>query len=294
MLLNWGPQKGRAFKDLPKKTLAIFDNQPYLVSKKYDGNQIFIVKQGNRIRWFTSDWKEFNLPTIGVCMPDIVSDYVIVAEMNYDGEGKLGERTVVQGKITTERVNFKKGLKCTLDELKVQIKVFDYLQFDARGTVDNYTFKKRWAMLHLIAPLLPKIVTFVEHKLLTGLGAQQWSEELHSDGWEGVMCIEPDSYYYMNKRVNHVIKLKNRPTADLRCIDTELGEGKYSDCIGALVLEDSQGRRVKVGSGLSDQDRLYHEDYYIGKIIEIQYEQLMDTYQQPTFICIRDDKQESD
>jgi len=106
--------------------------------------------------------------------------------------------------------------------------------------------------------------------------------------------MDPEEIYHFEKRVNHAIKIKQRPTTDLLCIDTELGEGKYADCIGALILTDSKGRIVKVGSGLSDSDRRTHEDYFIGKIIEINYEQIMETYQQPTFVQVREDKSQED
>ena len=60
--------------------------------------------------------------------------------------------------------------------------------------------------------------------------------------------------------------------------------------IGALVLEDSQGRRVSVGSGLTDGDRNEHYNAFEGKVVEIEYEQIIDTYIQPTFIRVRYDK----
>ena len=104
------------------------------------------------------------------------------------------------------------------------------------------------------------------------------------------MLIEPHVKYHVGKRVNHSIKLKYRPTADLLCIDVEQGEGKYTGMIGSLVLQDMTGRVVKVGSGLSDFDRTMLSGHFINSIIEIEYEQIMDTYIQPTFIRVRDDK----
>ncbi len=82
-----------------------------------------------------------------------------------------------------------------------------------------------------------------------------------------------------------------KPTADLLCIDTLDGEGKYEGMIGSLVLQNSNGVLVKVGSGLSDSDRTKPDNYFIGKIVEIGYESMgVNTYLQPTFTCIRRDK----
>ena len=135
-------------------------------------------------------------------------------------------------------------------------------------------------------------VEVIEQELVTGKIAREKVKDLVAQGWEGAMLIEPSSLYEVAKRVNHAIKLKGRKTADLMCIGIEPGEGKYEGFIGSLVLEDSKGRRVSVGSGLNDQDRDKNREYFIGKVIEIGYEQIMDTYIQPTFICIREDKKD--
>ena len=44
--------------------------------------------------------------------------------------------------------------------------------------------------------------------------------------------------------------------------------------IGSLVLKDSKGRIVKVGSGLDDNDRSKKQPDFIGKVIEVEYEQI--------------------
>ena len=101
--------------------------------------------------------------------------------------------------------------------------------------------------------------------------------------------------YIPGKRQNTAIKDKGtRLTADLKCIDIIGGEGKYQGLIGSLVLINSSGVTVNVGSGMSDFDRQKPYDYYIGKIVEIKYEQVIDTYIQPIFICVREDKTKED
>ena len=90
------------------------------------------------------------------------------------------------------------------------------------------------------------------------------------------------------------MKWKARPTADLLCVNTTEGEGKYEGKIGALVLQDSEGRLVMVGSGLTDMEREADDMHFVGSIIEIEYEQIIDTYIQPTYIGVRHDKTSSD
>jgi len=295
-MLQFKPQKGKAYDKLPKKTINSFNDTLYYVSTKYDGNQIFILVKDNKTRFFTSDWKEFNLPTIGKDLAfGITSSLVLIGEMSYDSDGKLGSRTKVQGKITTERVNFNKRLPCSLDEDKVTIMLFDMLEVSTQGIpINDLDFTVRYNNMKTVEMLAPSQIQVAEQILMTGKEAQSYAKKLVKDGWEGIMLMEPEQHYFLGKRVNHAIKLKYRPTADLLCIDVTDGEGKYEGQIGALVLEDSKGRTVQVGSGLDDVDRLNTNSYYIGKVIEIEYEQIMDTYIQPTFVGIRYDKTKED
>jgi ATP-dependent DNA ligase len=288
MLSKIKPQKGKDYKNLPKKILECFDDTKYLVSTKYDGNQIFIVKEGSTIRFFTSDWKEFSIQLIAMELRDIPEDFVIVGEFLYNSDGKLGSR----GKsaiLTTFRTNFSKGWLNGKAEIGSQVVAFDYISLVNDNLQTSIRQDNRLGRLNQI--LDGKFLTQPVHvELMTGAEAKVYTKELVKHGWEGTMLTQPHEFYHLGKRVNHAIKLKERPTADLMCIDIIEGEGKYEGMIGSLVLRDSASRLVSVGSGLSDSDRCNLPSDYIGKVIEIQYEQILDTYIQPTFVSIRDDK----
>ena len=282
-------QKGKALDKLPAK--INFDTTEYLVSTKYDGNRIFIVKIGSRLSFFTSDWKPFNFPQIPELLENY-QDFSLECELNYNSIGKLGDR-VHSAILTTWRTNFNKGI-CTrsLDISKVQIKVFDYLEITSTGYTTKVPYYHRLEIARTLK--LPKFIQVITTAKMLGIDAKLAAKNMVKQGWEGLICVEPNSYYDIGKRGNHIVKLKYRKTADLLCIGVEEGEGKYQGMIGALVLKDSVGRVVSVGSGLDDQDRLGLHVYYIGKIIEIEYEQIIDTYIQPTFVGVRRDKYESD
>ena len=286
-MIKFKPQKGKAFDKLPAKTLKTFDTTLYAVSTKYDGNQVFITKTDGLIEFWTSDWKQFYMPRIALKIYTMLAgstNCTIIAEMNYGiNSGKLGDRTKVQGKITTARVNFTKGLPCSLDEDLVILNIFDFI---LDGTDYNYNERMVQAKQYNL-PL-------VDTMLMTGANAIIHARKLAKEGYEGAMLIEPASFYQKGKRVNYSIKLKHRPTADIKCIGIEEGEGKYLGKIGSLILRDLMGRVVKVGSGLDDSQRHSSPDTFIGKVIEIEYEQILGTYIQPTFIQVREDKNESD
>lgn len=279
-LRDFAPQKAKAFENLPQKTEHEFYKKEYLISTKYDGNCIFIVKEKDVIEFYTSDWKPFYIKKVAEELLDNTQDFTLVGEFMFDCDGRLGDRSK-SAKLTTYRTLYSKNLANNpLDEEKTNIKIFDCV-------MDNVTYKDRLAFIATLN--LGKYVSLVNTMIATGKAAMLQSKALVDLGWEGAMVIEPNSMYQKGKRVNHAIKLKHRKTADLLCIDVEQGEGKCEG-IGALVLQDSKGRIVKVGSGLDYSKDTRDGTAFIGKIIEIEYEQIMDTYIQPVFKSIRDDK----
>ena len=284
------PQKGKAFDKLPKKTLSTFETTKYIQSIKYDGNQIFILKEGRTIRFFTSDWKQFHLEAVAAEVKTVHGNFMLVGEFMHGCLGKLGDRRK-SAILTTYRTNYNKGIEnIGLGQLDTNIMVFDALEIKQDTLIINVPYKERLRYVMQVVGGM-KYLNPVIGQEVNGATAILNSVSIIARGWEGTMLVEADSHYHLGKRVNHSIKLKSRLTADLRCIDTELGDGKYANLIGSLTLQDSTGRVVSVGSGLSDADRNYHEDYYIGKVVEIEYEQILDTYIQPTFIRVREEKE---
>ena len=273
-------------KDLDKVPVSRLGKDAYwLVSVKYDGNYIQIHKKGNEVKFFTSGNKEFYWRDIAnyLVINNIGRDFILEGEYIANTKGKLGDRTKA-AKLTTYRTNFNKGIVMDLpgDE---KVMIFDLID-------TNLKFKKRLNKLRDLN--LPYNLQLVKHQLATFPNLDKLSKEARLEGYEGIYAKTINHMYLPGKRVNNAIKLKLRPTADLLCIDVEPGEGKYEGMIGSLVLKDSKGRIVKVGSGLDDSDRMKEPNYFIGKVIEIEYEQILDTYIQPAFVTIRDDKTEKE
>ena len=127
--------------------------------------------------------------------------------------------------------------------------------------------------------------------------AQAIADEYISGGGEGAIVKKLDTMW-KDGTSKDMVKIKAVLDADLLCVDVEEGSGKYKGKVGALVLETSCGRlRVKVGTGLNDLDRAKPFDFYIGKVIEIQYNEFIkskskttDSLFLPRFIEVREDK----
>lgn len=102
--------------------------------------------------------------------------------------------------------------------------------------------------------------------------AEQLYEYYLSIGLEGGMVKDVNSYYE-GKRSYSWQKLKPTKTFDIRVIAVEEGKDgtKYIERVGRLVCE-YKGNEVRVGSGLSDEQRLawwLDPTQIVGKIIEV-------------------------
>ncbi len=268
-----------------KKTIKF----PCLVSTKYDGNYVAIRVTRTEVVFLTSGGLTYthsddagemfkNLPT-GVYLGERIS-----------GLGKLGDRRF-----------------CTLTGPKTSqlstghcYKIFDFLDLEeynsGKASLSCLARHKR-----LVNSGLPK-ENIVKQLIVSN---QAMLDELLTstvkEGYEGLVGMDPDWLWEDTlSRKTSFWKYKKRPTVDLICIDVEAGTGKYNGLIGSLILQDKTGRTVSVGSGMSDSDRQKPSNYFIGRVVEVFYEQIIDTYIQPTFgsdyegVLIRRDKTHED
>lgn len=70
-------------------------------------------------------------------------------------------------------------------------------------------------------------------------------------GGEGLMLHRADAYY-RGGRSDDLLKLKTHQDAEARVIGYAPGSGKYRGAVGALIVERPDGRRFRIGSGLTD------------------------------------------
>lgn len=93
-----------------------------------------------------------------------------------------------------------------------------------------------------------------------------------AQGLEGAILKDLDGPW-KDSRVRHQIKFKGELDADLICTGWELGTGKNSQRLGALILESSDGKvKTAVGSGFTDADRdTITAESVVGKIVTVKY-----------------------
>jgi len=280
-------------KDLEDIAVSKLSQGPYYASKKYDGHyvQIKYDAQLNEVSMWTSGSKAFYLHDFAEFIKQkALFSFYIECEFNYGCEGYFGDR----GKsavLTTYRTNYNKGILTPGDPDKDFFRVLD--------SVDSeFTFETRLQLLKSFENS-PWFHPVEQHYCSTLEEAQELTAKWVKEGYEGGMYKSPKNkktHKTTISRHNDIVKDKPRPTADLACIGWEYGkEGdKYEHLVGSLILQDSHGRVCKAGSGLSDNQRHIEPDWFIGRVIEIEYERIDQTYVQATIKHIRTDKQLSE
>ena len=316
---------------LDEKTLERFDTIPngFLTQMKADGVFSYIIKANDTVTMLTragTAWTSDNLKE------DMLkcSDGVYIGEALIYKEGKPLDRKTGNGLInkfikretTLESLQSKidavlnsgryltgKNLKIS-EEIKqkeqefaeidraLHFVIWDSLtlqEFEEGLSTRPYT--ERFGEAIKATFMTSKLKPVSSYRVYSMKEAQAIADDYISEGGEGAIVKKLDTIW-KDGTSKDMVKIKAVLDADLLCVDVEEGSGKYKGKVGALVLETSCGRlRVKVGTGLNDSDRAKPFDYYVGKVIEIQYNEFIkskskstDSLFLPRFVEVREDK----
>lgn len=128
-----------------------------------------------------------------------------------------------------------------------------------------------------------------------------YADQIWADGGEGVVARQPFCNYQPGKRNHTMVKVKKGVSFDLQVVALEEGKGKYVGKVGKLVCKDAKGTVVKVGSGLSDQERSWWWTEFgyrdiLNKIVQIDAMAISSkgVLREPRYKGIREDKKEVD
>ncbi|MGR7920878.1 DNA ligase [Zobellella denitrificans] len=81
-----------------------------------------------------------------------------------------------------------------------------------------------------------------------------WLAEVEAGGGEGLMLRHRQSRY-LPGRNEDLLKLKRHRDAEAVVLAHLPGQGKYEGMLGALLVETPDGRRFRLGTGFSDEQR---------------------------------------
>ena len=162
---------------------------------------------------------------------------------------------------------------------KPRYNVFDLLtrsEFDGESVSPN--FSDRLNMMHELATP-NKNVVLLEQELVTSQEVMdRWTGIAQNCGWEG--CMLRKDAPYKRGRSKDLIKIKKFQDAEYTVNGIIEGTATYNEngakeypVVAALIIEH-KGNQVKVGSGLSKEQRigwLKNPEEIIGKTITVQY-----------------------
>lgn len=224
-------QAGEPPLQLAKVYQAGMDLQGYWVSEKLDGvraywdGQQLLSKGGNVIAapdWFLRDFPDQPL----------------------DGELWMGRGRFAQVSAAVRRLQPKAE-----EWRQIRFMMFD---LPASGVPFSERVER---MRELVGKTSSYHLAMVEQRPATDHGAllARLDRVLAASG-EGLMLHHGDSFYKAG-RTAALLKVKTWQDAEARVVDYSDGKGKYQGQVGALVVETGDGRRFKLGSGLSDSER---------------------------------------
>ncbi|WP_375055170.1 DNA ligase [Zobellella sp. DQSA1] len=111
------------------------------------------------------------------------------------------------------------------------------------------------ALQALVATLSSPHLELVEQRRVPDRAAlAAWLEEVEAGGGEGLMLRHRQSHY-LPGRNEDLLKLTRRQDAEAVVLAHLPGQGKYEGMLGALLVETPDGRRFRLGTGFSDEQR---------------------------------------
>jgi DNA ligase-1 len=223
---------------------------------KLDGARVQIHRRGDEVRIYSR-----HLADVTASLPDVVAE---VRDKLAAGEAILeGEAVAVDARgrplpfqHLMRRFRRKHAVAATIEEIPIQLQLFDLLYANGESWVDA-PGERRWAALqraagelHVVGRLSPETVE----------EGEAFAEAAYQDGHEGVMAKDLDSPYAPGVRGKSWLKLKHVISLDLVIVAADWGYGRRHGWLSNyhLAVRDAEsGAFLVVGKtfkGLTDAE----------------------------------------
>jgi len=225
---------------LAKETDAPFDDKNWLYEIKWDGYRAIAEIQKGSVKLYSRNGITFenSYPLVVQELKRIKADVVLDGEIVVLNEAGLPEFQLLQHyESNTHRpINY-----C----------VFDILNLNGKNICELPLTERKKLLKGLIKK--SEIIKYSDHILENGIPFFNASSEKNL---EGIMAKKADSQYYIGKRTNEWLKIKNHKTQEaiIAGYTDPGGSRKY---FGALVLATNEGDKLNyighTGSGFNQQ-----------------------------------------
>lgn len=275
--------------------LKYVDGKDFIITLKLDGSRMIAIKENDEVKFFSRQGKEITE------LVEIEEEFKEFPNGVYDGE------LLAIGEFEDSKSQFKETMKRSRikgEKMGLKFMIYDFISDidDFKNGKDETKCIDRKNNVRDIINVFGKS-EFIQYLEPLYVGSDIKRITMYSDlvikqGQEGIMinlCESP----YETKRVNHLLKVKEFYTLDLRVIDKKEGTNRNKGKLGALVV-DYKGFEVSVGSGYTDtlREELWNDEDIIGRVIEISYfEETCDkegnlSLRFPVFIRVREEGKE--
>lgn len=251
--------------------------------EKVDGIFINIIIQDNKVLLRSRNGKP-------VLQLDHITDWLKKhAIFDYNWHVFMGELLIKQnGKILPRKTGngiFNSCIQGTAEEKITKqaiVKLWDvvsYKDFQKGECKIPYHSRLHKVKQFLNLDLERKLFSLVPtKKVFSEDEAKKCYQQIRKKGGEGIIVKKKEALWKDGTSPDQ-IKMKNADEAELRIISWAYGkkDTKYENLLGSLQCETDDGK-VKVSiSGFTDDQREWNWDDYVGKIVSIEYESLIES-----------------
>jgi len=233
---------------------------PLAVEHKYDGFRVVIHNDGEKIKLFTRRLEEVTKQFPDVV--EVVSKYVKAKTYVLDSEVVGFDPKTKKYKpfeAISQRIRRKHEVGKLINELPVEINVFDVLYLNGENVMDKPFRDRRKILEKIVTPLHFKIRLSTQFISNNKEEVRKFYEDALRLGEEGVMLKNLESSYHPGRRVGHMVKLK--PVVndlDLVITGAEYGTGKRAGGLTSFYVACKDGNEFKevgkVSSGLKEKE----------------------------------------
>ena len=244
------------------------EGKEFTITTKIDGSRIIAIKDNGKVSFYTRQGQKYE------GLVDLENELLDSPEDNFVLDGEIV--AIDTDKENTYKNTMKLSRTKDLEKHGLQMLVFDYMPVTLWKAQDcQLPYVARRATVQamfefnqfIYFKLLPILYRGTDTSKITEI-----LEEQTAKGEEGIM-INIDNAPYDFKRSNNLLKVKKFQDTELKVIGFEEGTNKLLGTLGAFICE-YKNNTVKVGSGLSDEDRAYfwaHQEETLGKYITVKY-----------------------
>ena len=248
------PMLAQTVEDLPS-AFERFEGRVAL-EYKLDGARVQIHRQRDQVHIYSR-----NLTDVTASLPDVVAEILCrptSAEVILEGElialDSSGRPLPFQHLM--RRFRRKHDIMTAVNEIPVQLHLFDALYVDGRQLVDA-PYQERWAALKTASGGLNQVRRLLPATIEDG---EAFAQEAYHAGHEGVMVKDLSSAYTPGVRGQSWLKLKHTISLDLVVVAADWGYGRRHGWLSnyhLAVLDQDTGNYLIVGKtykGLTDTE----------------------------------------